>query len=112
MPVAVKGRITPPCIEIKRRKSYLVESLPSTPDGQEVLMEWAEFLLGKVGKESIEKIVESYVKMGWISPDVSEALLSYVDVLKVDEPDISVPELSPEDHRKSFSFVKRLAGLT
>ena len=111
MPVAVPGGTRPPHITIKKRRRYIVNSIGEDPEKQEILMEWAEFLVERVGREGARTVVESYVKMWWISPDVAEALLSYIDVLKVEEPDIPVPGLTPEDHRKSLAFVKRLAGL-
>ncbi len=98
----------PPKIEIKKKRAYLVESPPTTPEGQEILMEWVEFLAEEAGKEGAEKIIKGYVSMGWISPLVAEALLSYLDVVKVVEPDLPLPELSPDAHRKSLQFVKKL----
>ncbi len=71
----------------------------------ELLMEWASFLLSKVGEEDLDAVLDYYVSIGWISNAVADTVKRYARGLRVE----SVKGyMDPEDHVKSLDYINRI----
>ena len=78
----------------------------TNPKVIETLIDWAKFLVEKVGHAGIEELLQYYVDIRWISEDVKEIVKRYADGIRVDiEPDVAVVQLDPEDHAKSLEYI-------
>ncbi len=84
----------------------------TNPKVIEVLIDWAKFMVEKVGHAGIEELLQYYVDIRWISEDVKEIVKRYADGIRVDiEPDVAVVQLDPEDHSKSLEYILSIKDL-
>ncbi|GFO97197.1 flagella protein [groundwater metagenome] len=91
--------------ETGARLTYL-ENNPETPI---ILLNWIEFLLEKVGRNNLIKVLEYYIEIGWISQEVCTKMMDYANGIDyyVEKP---TWKLLPEDHTKSLLFIEQLRG--
>ncbi|MCZ7393800.1 MAG: hypothetical protein O8C56_10835 [Candidatus Methanoperedens sp.] len=84
-----------------------VPSLDNTPETSVILLNWAKFLMEKVGRNKLADILEYYVEIGWISEEVSSVIAEYANGIDyyVETP---AGDLLPEVHTKSFLFIEQL----
>ena len=82
---------------------------PVTKDSY--ILEWLNFLVGKVGSSGIPKLMDYYLEVGWITPEISERVERYLKGLKSKgsgkEGDW---RLSVEDQSRSLEFIRKFTG--
>ncbi|WP_010477651.1 FlaD/FlaE family flagellar protein [Thermococcus zilligii] len=95
------------------RKARL-EKLPEDVVSTMIALKWLGFLIDRVGIQNLERVLEFYYEIGWISEDVLNQLLRYA---KGTRPHHRDPEWKPaekltvQDHLISLLFIERLRGL-
>ncbi len=84
-----------------------VNSLDNTPETSIILLNWAKFLMEKVGRNRLADVLEYYVEIGWISEEVRSVIAEYANGIDyyVEAP---AGDLLPEVHTKSFLFIEQL----
>ncbi len=84
----------------------------TNPKVIETLIDWTKFLVEKVGHAGMEELLQYYVDIRWISPEVAEIIKRYADGIRVDiEPDLTTIQLDPEDHSKSLEYILTIKDL-
>lgn len=85
-----------------------------TLDSEEWLLRWTQFLLGKVGKEGLEKALDHYRELGWIDGDIMERVM---DIAKGTTAPTPPPEgkktgwrMEAEDHMRSLEIIRMIRG--
>ena len=91
--------------EKEPEKALLTEVDVSNPRVVEILLDWASFMLSRVGDEELKDLLDYYVSIGWISREVADLLLKYARGLRVESVKGYV---DPEDHIKSLDYINRL----
>ena len=71
----------------------------------EILIDWVNFMLSRVGEEELPTLLEYYRSIGWISKNVADLLLRYAQGLRVEE---VKGFMEPEDHIKSLEYINRI----
>jgi len=90
-----------------------LERLPDDMVSTMIALKWLSFLIDKAGMQNLENILEFYYRIGWISENVLNTLLTYADGTK---PHYREPNWRPEDkltiqdHLISLLFIERLRG--
>ena len=84
-----------------------VNSLDNTSETSIILLNWAKFLMEKVGRSKLADVLEYYVEIGWISGEVSSVIADYANGIDyyVETP---TEDLLPEVHTKSLLFIEQL----
>ncbi|QDA32508.1 flagellar protein D [Thermococcus indicus] len=99
--------------EEEPRKARL-EKLPDDIVSTMIALKWLGFLIDRVGIQNLERVLEFYYEIGWISESVLNNLLHYA---KGTRPHHRDPEWKPaekltvQDHLISLLFIERLRGL-
>ena len=93
--------------KIEFRASTL-DSLPNDPEGVVIVMKWLQYLVDRVGKENISKVLDYYVDIGWITDDVKVKLLEYCE--GITEETSERRNLVAKDHIQSFLYIQKLKG--
>lgn len=93
--------------KIEFRASTL-DSLPNDPEGVVIVMKWLQYLVDRVGKENISKVLDYYVDIGWITDDVKIKLLEYCE--GITEETSERRNLVAKDHIQSFLYIQKLKG--
>ncbi|WP_281176001.1 FlaD/FlaE family flagellar protein, partial [Thermococcus celericrescens] len=99
--------------EEEPRKARL-EKLPDDIVSTMIALKWLGFLIDRVGIQNLERVLEFYYEIGWISEGVLNNLLHYA---KGTRPHHRDPEWKPaekltvQDHLISLLFIERLRGL-
>ena len=93
--------------KIEYRASTL-DSLPTDPEGVVIVMKWLQYLVDRVGKENISKVLDYYVDIGWITDDVKIKLLEYCE--GITEETKERRNLVAKDHIQSFLYIQKLKG--
>jgi hypothetical protein len=81
------------------------------PDGW--LLRWTQFLLGKVGREGLEKALDYYKDLGWIDEDIIDRVL---EMARGTSAPTQAPErkahwrMDAEDHMRSLEHIRRIRG--
>jgi len=96
-------------------KEYLKEEEPeeallttldvSNPRVVEIVLDWVNFMLSKVGEEELPVLLDYYRSIGWISREVAEMLLRYARGIRVES---YRGYMTPEDHVKSLEYINRI----
>lgn len=88
----------------QRERLYFLDN---TPETLIILLNWVKFLMENVGRTNLEDILEYYVKIGWISEEVSSIMASYAEGLDyyIEKPRSDV---LPEVHTKSLLFIEMI----
>ncbi len=83
-------------------------------DSGESMLRWTQFLLGKVGKEGLEKALDYYKDLGWIDEDMIDRVL---DMARGTTAPVIAQEgkrsnwrMDAEDHMRSLEHIKRIRG--
>lgn len=84
----------------------MLKELDDTPS--EVQRKWLRFMLEKVGSNNLPYLLDYYENIGWISRKVTDRLLELSKNEKCYT--ASSWKLSPEEHRRSLLFIKKLMG--
>jgi flagellar protein FlaD len=89
--------------------------LPNDPESIIVLMKWLQHLIDKCGHVNLSKILDYYVDIDWITPDVKINLLDYSlgiteDKGKEDTIKKKISDLPSKDHIQSYIFIQKLKG--
>lgn len=99
--------------EEEPRKARL-EKLPEDIVSTMIALKWLGFLIDRVGIQNLERVLEFYYEIGWISEEVLNQLLNYARGTRPHHRD---PEWKPaekltvQDHLISLLFIERLRGL-
>ena len=93
--------------KIEFRASTL-DSLPNDPEGVVIVMKWLQYLVDRVGKDNISKVLDYYVDIGWITDDVKVKLLEYCE--GITEETSERRNLVAKDHIQSFLYIQKLKG--
>ncbi|RLG22049.1 hypothetical protein DRN74_01395 [Candidatus Micrarchaeota archaeon] len=97
-------------------KKVLLDSLDlSKAETVADVIEWLKFLISKVGHQGLERVLDYYVVVGWISEDVKQQLITYSKGIRVpDEPvydtEVSMPKLDAKDHEESLRYIGKIKG--
>lgn len=95
-------------------KKARLEKIPEDIVSTMIALKWLGFLIDRVGVQNLERILEFYYEIGWISENVLNTLLRYA---KGTRPHHRDPEWKPaekltiQDHLVSLLFIERLRGL-
>ncbi|WP_297481265.1 FlaD/FlaE family flagellar protein, partial [Thermococcus sp.] len=95
-------------------KKARLEKLPEDIVSTMIALKWLGFLIDRVGIQNLERVLEFYYEIGWISEEVLNQLLRYA---KGTRPHHRDPEWKPaekltvQDHLISLLFIERLRGL-
>ncbi|WP_457752871.1 FlaD/FlaE family flagellar protein [Thermococcus sp.] len=95
-------------------KKARLEKIPEDIVSTMIALKWLGFLIDRVGIQNLERILEFYYEIGWISENVLNTLLRYA---KGTRPHHRDPEWKPaekltvQDHLISLLFIERLRGL-
>ncbi|ALM75358.1 FlaD/FlaE family flagellar protein [Thermococcus barophilus] len=95
-------------------KKARLEKIPEDIVSTMIALKWLGFLIDRVGIQNLERILEFYYEIGWISENVLNTLLRYA---KGTRPHHRDPEWKPaekltvQDHLVSLLFIERLRGL-
>ncbi len=98
-------------VEKKETKESQEETVLSyvdltNPKVIEVLMDWARFMVEKVGHSGIEELLRYYVEIRWISEEVADVLKRYAEGIRVDlEPEMVNVQLDPEEHNRVLEYI-------
>lgn len=90
-----------------------LERLPDDMMSTMIALKWLGFLIDKAGIQNLENVLEFYYRIGWISENVLNTLLTYANGTK---PHYREPNWRPEDkltiqdHLISLLFIERLRG--
>ena len=90
-----------------------LERLPDDMVSTMIALKWLGFLIDKAGIQNLENVLEFYYRIGWISENVLNTLLTYANGTK---PHYREPNWRPEDkltiqdHLISLLFIERLRG--
>lgn len=85
-----------------------LRGLPSSRFGEEVALDWLEYLVLAGGRTRAREALGYYREIGWLTDDVERSLVAYLPAL----PDPRhVRRLGAADHRLSLLYVARLAAL-
>jgi len=89
--------------------------LPTDPENIIILMKWLQHLIDKCGHMNLSKILDYYVDIDWISPDVKISLIDYSHGItdekdKVDTIKKEISDLPSKDHIQSYIFIQKLKG--
>jgi archaellum component FlaD/FlaE len=80
-------------------------------NGAMLSMQWLEFLLSKVGPDKLPILLDYYVKLNWIGPEVkNEMLLRTRGVSHGSVKEFGDWRLSPADSLKSLLFIYKVRG--
>ncbi len=85
--------------------ALLTEIDVTKPRVIEILIDWVNFMLSKVGEEELPTLLEYYRSIGWINKKVADLLLRYAQGLRVEE---VKGFMEPEDHIKSLEYINRI----
>lgn len=82
----------------------------TNPKVIQTILDWMQFVVERVGHAGVKDVLQYYVDIKWISPEVAEVLQRYADGIKVDvEPEVPEPvQLDPEDHMKSLDYILQI----
>jgi len=95
-------------------RNFRLEKLPEDIVSTMIALKWLGFLIDRVGIQNLERVLEFYYEIGWISEEVLNQLLRYA---KGTRPHHRDPEWKPaekltvQDHLISLLFIERLRGL-
>jgi len=89
-------------------KAVVLDNLPNDPESVVITMKWLQYLVDKVGKENISKVLDYYVDIGWITDEVKIKLLEYCD--GITEEGGERRDLVAKDHIQSFLYIQKLKG--
>ena len=89
-------------------RASTLDSLPNDPEGVVIVMKWLQYLVDRVGKENISKVLDYYVDIGWITDDVKVKLLEYCE--GITEETSERRNLVAKDHIQSFLYIQKLKG--
>lgn len=89
-------------------RATTLDSLPSDPESVVIVMKWLQYLVDRVGRENMSKVLDYYVDIGWITDDVKVKLLGYCDGIV--EGGGERKNLVAKDHIQSFLYIQRLKG--
>ncbi|NJE13534.1 FlaD/FlaE family flagellar protein [Thermococcus sp. LS2] len=95
-------------------KKARLEKIPEDIVSTMIALKWLGFLIDRVGIQNLERVLEFYYEIGWISENVLNTLLRYA---KGTRPHHRDPEWKPaekltvQDHLVSLLFIERLKGL-
>jgi len=97
-PVKEEGNVVLPEIDL------------TNPKVIQTILDWMQFIVERVGHAGAKDILQYYVDIRWISPEVAEILQRYADGIRVDvEPETEQPvQLDPEDHAKSLEYILQI----
>jgi flagellar protein FlaD len=89
--------------------------LPTDPESIIILMKWLQHLIDKCGHLNLTKILDYYVDVNWISPDVKISLIDYSHGItdetgKLNTIKKEIIDLPSKDHIQSFIFIQKLKG--
>ncbi|NPA47338.1 MAG: flagellar protein [Thermococci archaeon] len=90
-----------------------LDKIPDDVVSTMLAFKWLGFLMDRVGRQNLDRVLEFYYEIGWISDDVLNTLLKYAEGVKphVREPDWKPEEkLTIRDHLVSLLFIERLRG--
>lgn len=94
-------------------KKARLEKLPDDIISTMIALKWLGFIIDRVGIQNLEKVLEFYYEIGWISEEVLNQLMRYA---KGTRPHHRDPEWKPaekltvQDHLISLLFIERLRG--
>jgi len=82
----------------------------TNPKVIQIVLDWMQFLVERVGHAGAKEILQYYMDIKWISAEVAEILQRYADGIRVDiEPETGQPaQLDPEDHMKSLEYILQI----
>ncbi len=95
------------------RGRFRLEKIPDDVVSTMLAFKWLGFLMDRVGRQNLDRVLEFYYEIGWISDEVMNTLLKYAEGVK---PHPREPEWKPEekltirDHLISLLFIERLRG--
>ena len=107
-----KEIVQPPQPERAPEEVVLPQIDLTNPKIIETVIDWARFMVEKVGHQGIDDLLQYYVDIRWISQDVAEIMKKYTEGIRVDiEPDVESIQLDPEDHAKSLEYILTIKDL-
>ncbi|MCD6542256.1 MAG: hypothetical protein J7K38_02905 [Thermoplasmata archaeon] len=89
-------------------ENAMLDHLPNDPEAVVIVMKWLQYLIDRVGKDSISNVLNYYVDIGWINDDVKSKLLEYCE--GITEESKGRKKLVAKDHIQSFLYIQRLKG--
>jgi len=78
-----------------------------------VVMRWIEFMIERVGRENLPRLLEYYVDINWISEEVMNTILNYARGFSSQKESYEVKrlvDLNATDHIRSLLFIEKLRG--
>ena len=73
-----------------------------------IILEWIRHIVDKAGTNGARNIFDYYARIGWVSEDVYQQLMNYVDGIRAgDEEDVDY-QPTVEDHATSLFFIGKL----
>ncbi len=95
------------------RKSPENEIIPLTEIGSDIdslaiVLEWIRYLVDRAGTQGAKDIFNYYLNIGWVSQQVYQQLVKYVDGIKAKEEETVGYQPTVEDHATSLFFISRL----
>lgn len=91
-----------------------LEHIPTDMVSTMMALKWLGFLIDRVGMQNLERVLEFYYQIGWISEDVLYTMLQYAEGIRPHhrDPDWRPDEkLTIQDHLVSLLFIERLRGV-
>ena len=95
-------------VKVESAESAVLDRLPNDPEAVVIVMRWLQYLIDRVGKDSISNVLNYYVDIGWINDDVKSKLLEYCE--GITEESKGRKKLVAKDHIQSFLYIQRLKG--
>ena len=95
-------------VKVESAESAVLDRLPNDPEAVVIVMRWLQYLIDRVGKDSISNVLNYYVDIGWINDDVKSKLLEYCE--GITEESKERKKLVAKDHIQSFLYIQRLKG--
>ncbi len=79
------------------------------------VIEWMKFLIMRVGHQGLERVLDYYVVVGWISENVKRELVTYSKGIRVPEEPVydaasTMPKLDAKDHEESLRYIGKIKG--
>ena len=90
--------------------------IPNDPESVIIIMKWLQYLIDRCGRKNLSNILDYYVDIGWITPDVKISLIDYSqgiteETKKSENTRVrDAAELPSRDHIQSLIFIQKLKG--
>jgi len=97
----------------KEEETPRLKKIENSLANEIVLMKWIEFMIERVGRENLPRLLEYYVDIKWISEDVLNTVLNYARGFSSPKESYEVKrivDLNSIDHIRSLLFIERLRG--